>query len=102
MLQPMLEQQLPKVIEILKKYKIKRAYAFGSICNDSFNDKSDIDLLIAFQENIDPLYKGQSLWDLEDELKNVLNRDVDILTETQLKNPYFIKELNETKIPIYE
>ncbi len=101
MLNRYLIEKLPKVIDILKKYKIIRAYAFGSVCSDRFNDNSDIDLLIAFQENLDPLYRGQSIWDMEDELKLTLNRDIDLLTETQLKNPFFIKELNETKIQIY-
>ena len=101
MLNRYLIEKLPKVIDILKKYKIIRAYAFGSVCSDRFNDNSDIDLLIAFQENLDPLYRGQSIWDMEDELKLTLNRDIYLLTETQLKNPFFIKELNETKIQIY-
>ncbi len=101
MLNSYLIEKLPKVIDIFKKYKIIRAYAFGSVCSDRFNDNSDIDLLIAFQENLDPLYRGQSIWDMEDELKLTLNRDIDLLTETQLKNPYLIKELNETKIQIY-
>ena len=101
MLNRYLIEKLPKVIDILKKYKIIRAYAFGSVCSDRFNDNSDIDLLIAFQENLDPLYRGQSIWDMEDELKLTLNRDIDLLTETQLKNPFFIKELNVTKIQIY-
>jgi len=95
-------QKLPTVIDILKKYKIVRAYAFGSVCNEKFNPTSDIDLLISFQENIDPLEKGQNLWDLEDELEMVLNPEIDLVTDTSLKNPYFIKELNETKIRLYE
>jgi len=94
-------QNLPKVIDTFKKYKIVRAYAFGSVCTDKFNDKSDIDLLISFQNNLDPLEKGQNLWDLEDELELILNRYVDLVTDTSLKNPYFIKELDETKISIY-
>ena len=95
-------QYLPSVVNVLKKHKVIRAYAFGSVCSDKFNNESDIDLLIAFEENLDPLVKGQSLWDMEDELNLILNRKIDLLTETQLKNPYFIKELNETKITIYE
>jgi predicted nucleotidyltransferase len=34
---------------------------------------------------------------LEDHLK----RPVDLITETSLKNPYFIEEVNETKMKIY-
>ncbi len=101
MLQSLFLNQLPIIKEKLEKYKIKRAFAFGSVCSDKFNEESDIDLLIAFQDNLDPLFRGQAIWDLEDELKLIFNRDIDLITESQLKNPYFIKELNETKIQIY-
>ena len=39
-------------IEELKRlcniYNVKSMYAFGSVCTDKFNDNSDIDLLISF------------------------------------------------------
>ncbi|MCG3165916.1 MAG: hypothetical protein POELPBGB_01691 [Bacteroidia bacterium] len=102
MLNPQLEAVLPEVIKVLKEHNVRRAYAFGSVCTEQFNNKSDVDLLIAFAEGLDPLKKGQSIWDLEDALSKLLHRDVDIVTENSLKNPYFIKELNETKVRIYE
>jgi predicted nucleotidyltransferase len=102
MLNPQLQAVLPEVIKVLKEHKVKSAYAFGSVCTAHFNSKSDIDLLIAFAEGLDPLKKGQSIWDLEDALSKLLHREVDIVTENSLKNPYFIKELNETKVRIYE
>jgi predicted nucleotidyltransferase len=39
---------------------------------------------------------------LEKELKELLNHEVDIVTEETLENPYFIKVVNQTKTPIYE
>ncbi len=102
MLHPHFEKQLPQVIELFKKHNVKNAYAFGSVVSDKFNETSDVDLLINFIDGLDPLVKGQSIWDLEDELKLLLERNIDLVTENSLKNPYFIKELNETKLRIYE
>lgn len=102
MLHPFFSQQLHQVVDILKKHNVVRAYAFGSVCSDKFEKQSDIDLLIAFQDELDPLKKGQYIWDLEDKLTAIFHRKIDLITENSLKNPYFIKELNETKIPIYE
>lgn len=102
MLQPIIKNKLPQVIELFKAHNVIRAYAFGSVCTKKFNKQSDIDLLIAFQNGIDPLQKGQSIWDLEDALMEMFNRNIDLVTENSLKNPYFIKELNETKVTIYE
>ncbi|MDI9337262.1 MAG: nucleotidyltransferase domain-containing protein [Alphaproteobacteria bacterium] len=101
MLHQHLKEKLPQIKKILKKYNISRAYAFGSVCTNRFNEKSDIDLLIHFQDNLNPLFKGQAIWDLEDELAFILNCNIDLITENQLKNPFFIKELNQTKKLIY-
>ena len=53
------------------------------------------------QNNLDPLETGEHLWNLTYELEDLLKRNVDLLTERSLKNPYFIQRLNETKFPIY-
>ncbi len=86
---------------LFKEHKIEKAYIFGSILTENFNENSDIDFLIKFKEEIEPLEKGELWWNLHDELRNVFNRNIDIVTEKSLKNPYFIKELNETKKLIY-
>ncbi|OFX47734.1 MAG: nucleotidyltransferase [Bacteroidetes bacterium GWA2_30_7] len=101
MLHPTFQKNLPKVIILLKKHKIKNAYAFGSVVTDKFNSESDIDLIINFQDNLDPLVAGEHWWNLHDELRELLHREIDLVTERSLKNPYFIKELNQTKLHIY-
>jgi len=74
---------------------------FGSATTNEFSENSDIDLIITFQENIDPLEKGELWWSLYDSLKAFLNREVDLITESSMKNPYFIEEVNKTKQLIY-
>jgi predicted nucleotidyltransferase len=101
-MQPVLKNNLPQLITILKAHKVKRAYAFGSVCTDSFNDESDIDLLVAFdiQEPFDGY--AENFWSMEDHVKSLLKREVDLVPEHTLKNPYFIKVLEKTKTPLYE
>ena len=94
--------KIPSLIELLKTHKVKRAYAFGSVCTNHFTDASDVDLLVAFEENIDPLEYGDLYWSLDEKLPQLLNRPVDLLTEKQLRNPYFIKVMNRTKTALYE
>lgn len=101
MLHPIFRKQLPLIVSLFKEKKIKSAYAFGSVVSENFNDKSDIDLLISFGDDLDPLEKGEICWDLHDILREIFNRDVDILIEESLKNPYFIEEVNEKKELIY-
>ncbi len=70
--------------------------------NGGFKPESDVDLLVAFEDGLDPLEYGQHYFALADELEHVLQRSVDLLTEKQLKNEFFISRLNESKALIYE
>ncbi len=101
MLHKSIEILLPQINLLFRKHKIKNAYIFGSAVNGKFNSDSDVDFLVNLQDNIDPVEAGENLWLLEDELKLLLKRNVDLITERSLRNPYFILEINNTKQFIY-
>jgi len=90
-----------KIALIFENHRIERAYVFGSAANGNFNDESDIDFLIKFKPGIDPLERGELWWNLHDTLRDFFKREIDLVTENSLKNPYFIKEIDETKSLIY-
>ena len=102
MLNSILKENLAQVNDLLHKHKVKRAYAFGSVTNDQFSADSDIDLLIAFEEGLDPLEYGDNYFQLAEQLELLLKREVDLLTEKSLRNPYMIRKINRTKIALYE
>jgi uncharacterized protein len=101
MLHPFLQEKLPEITKMFRQYHVKSAYAFGSVVTDKFNDKSDVDLLVDFDQDMELLERGEAWWSLYYGLKDFLNRQVDLVTVTSLTNPYFIEELNETKQFIY-
>jgi uncharacterized protein len=86
---------------IFQRHKVEKAYLFGSATTPDFSAQSDIDLLITFQKDIEPLEKGELWWSLYDALRLHFNREIDLVTESSLKNPYFIEEVNNTKQLIY-
>jgi len=97
-----INNHLPLIVSLFEKHKIKDAYLFGSAITDKFDEKrSDVDFLVNFVDGIDPLEKGELLWNLRFSLEDSLNRSIDLITETSLKNPYFIEEVNEKKVKIY-
>lgn len=102
MLNAVLANQLSNVTRILRENGVKRAYAFGSVCTDQFKSDSDVDLLIAFDDALDPLEYGENYFTIAHELESLLSRPVDLVTERSLKNPYFIASVNKTKTIIYE
>ncbi len=96
------QNKLPEIIQTLKEHKVKRAYAFGSVCTNEFNSESDIDLLIAF--DVDEPFDGyaENLWKLEEELHSITKRKVELIPVHTLRNPYFIMEVEKTKTALYE
>jgi len=101
MINTYLRPYFPLIISLFEKHKIKNAYLFGSALTDKFDEKSDVDFLVNFIDDLDPLEKGELLWNLRFSLEDNLNRPIDLITESSLKNPYFIEELNEKKLKIY-
>ena len=101
MLHQSFQPHLPQVIALLEKHKIKQAYVFGSVVTDRFNDESDVDFLVKFEEGLDPLEQGTIWWDLYYAIKDTYNREVHIITERSLNNPYRKKEIESTKLLIF-
>jgi predicted nucleotidyltransferase len=101
MIQQEIETKLAQVHEIFEKHKIETAFVFGSGLTDAFGDDSDIDILVNLIEGIDPVEGGEHLWQLEEELEELFGRQVELITERSLTNPYFIQEVEKKKIQIY-
>jgi len=88
--------------ELCKKFRVKKLYAFGSVVSEKFNQQtSDVDLIVEL-ETMEPLEKGEMLLNLWDELENLFNRKVDLLTDQPIKNKYLLKSIDATKILVYE
>lgn len=87
---------------LCKSHNIKYLYAFGSSTDDRFDPKrSDIDLLVEIDCS-DPIDRGEKLLSLWDLFENFFNRKVDLLIESSIRNPYFKKNLESTKVLIYD
>jgi predicted nucleotidyltransferase len=99
---PLFEKRKIEIIKICQSLEVKRLYTFGSIVNDKFRDDSDIDLLISFKDNLSIEEYTNNYFTLHYKLRELFNRDIDIVTERTLSNPYFIESINESKELIYE
>lgn len=91
---------LQKIRELCKKYKVKTLYVFGSILTSHFNDQSDIDLLVNFNKDEieDPFI---NFFDMIYEFQDLLGRKIDLVDETSISNKIFIQNLMATRQLIY-
>jgi uncharacterized protein len=101
-MQKVLEQRKTDIRKICQELKVKRLYAFGSAVSNDFNDKSDLDFLISFVDGLSIEEYTTNYFSLHYKLRELFNREIDIVTERTLSNPYFIESINETKELIYE
>jgi predicted nucleotidyltransferase len=96
----LIEEHNKDILNLCKAHKVKSLYAFGSVLTDKFNNESDVDLIVDF-ENLDVLDYGDNYYNLKFSLENILKRSIDLLEEKAIKNPYFRKTLNQNKVLIY-
>lgn len=91
---------IQKIRELCKKYKVKTLYVFGSILTSRFNDQSDIDLLVNFNKDEieDPFI---NFFDMIYEFQDLLGRKIDLVDETSISNKIFIQNLMATRQLIY-
>jgi predicted nucleotidyltransferase len=99
---PIIEKRKNEIIQICQTLKVKRLYLFGSVMNENFREDSDIDFLISFKDNLSIQEYTNNFFALHYKLRELLNRDIDIVTERTLSNPYFIASIDESKELIYE
>ncbi|MBD2313504.1 nucleotidyltransferase domain-containing protein [Desertifilum sp. FACHB-1129] len=67
-----------KIIEFCQRWQIAELALFGSVLRDDFQlDSSDIDVLVVFADEVKNTI--EDLLDMEDELKTIFGRDVDLV-----------------------
>jgi predicted nucleotidyltransferase len=94
------EKNIERIKQLCKEYRVKNFSVFGSVLNDSFSSDSDIDFIVDFDEN-DPIKYTDLYFGLKDKLEKTLKRQIDLIEERGIKNPFFRKEIEESKVVIY-
>jgi len=93
--------KIPQIEMLCKKYRVAKMYVFGSASIDTFSENSDIDFLISFQSDVSLEEYADNYFDLMFELDELFGRNVDLVSEKTLFNPYFIRSIEQTKQLIY-
>ena len=92
--------QIDKIQKLCKANKVKSLFAFGSVTREDFNESSDIDLIVDFNEN-DPFAYTDLYFNLKQSLEDLLNRQIDLLEERAIRNRFFREQLDKTKVKLY-
>ena len=74
------------VMRICQKYHLSELSIFGSALRDDFNEESDVDILVSWA-NYRKYNKPFDFIEIEDDLRTILKRDVDVIEKEALDNP---------------
>ncbi len=96
-----IKDKIPQLVMLCKKYRVQTMYVFGSATTDEFNENSDIDFLVSFQNDIVLEEYADNYFDLLFEMEDIFGRKIDLIAEHTLSNPYFIHGVEQTKRLIY-
>lgn len=93
-----------QLAEFCRKWKITRLELFGSVLREDFDPlRSDVDILVTFEDGADPSFR--SYLAMEDELKQLLGRDVDMPQRSsieRMKNWVRRKDILSSARPLFE
>jgi predicted nucleotidyltransferase len=90
---------IDQVAAFCQKWKITELAVFGSVLRSDFRPDSDIDVLVSLADDA-----HWSLYDwveMQEELKGMLGRDVDLVDKKGLHNPFRRYAILTTKQVIY-
>ena len=94
----LIELNIDKIIALCKKYKVAKLWVFGSILTPRFNDDSDVDFLVDFDDKrIELLDYADNFFNFIHEIEDVVGRKVDMVVDKSIRNRYFRAEVDETR-----
>ena len=96
-----LENNRQAIEEICARRGVARLDAFGSALRDDFlPGKSDIDLLVEFGP-MDSYARVDAYFGLLEDLRGLLETEVDLVMVGAVKNPYIAREIERTRRLLY-
>lgn len=98
---PLLEQNRQALADLCRKHHVERLEIFGSAATGRFqSDTSDLDFLVSFNHAPD-LNAADQYFGLLFDLETLFNRRIDLVCATAMRNPYFIRAVNDTRKVLY-
>jgi len=96
----LIDEHREELVDLCRKHHIKRLEVFGSAATGDFGKASDIDFLVEFDSQVNQR-RFDNFFELQRALTEMFGRAVDLVEMGGLRNPYFVRRVNETRMPVY-
>ena len=87
------------LLEFCSKWRVRELSVFGSVLRDDFRPDSDLDVLVSFEAGAD--WSLLDLVTMQRELAALAGRDVDLVEQEALRNPYRRAAILKSKQVLY-
>ncbi len=98
---PFIETYRDALADLCRRHHVRSLFVFGSAAREDFRaEHSDVDLLVEFE----PLPEGayaNAYFGLREALETLLGREVDLVVESALQNPYVRADVERTRDLLY-
>lgn len=101
MIAPVITNNLPQIKSICQQHHVKELYVFGSASRNEMKEKSDVDLIVKFSDEIPVEDHADFYFDFVEAIEELLKKHVDLLTDKPIENKYLRREIEETKQIVY-
>jgi hypothetical protein len=99
-MESLIEKNMTALIQLCRQYHVAKLELFGSLARGDFNESSDIDFLVEFDEEANSR-RFDNFFELQRALAQLLHRRIDLVEPGGLQNPYLIRSINQTRKVIY-
>jgi len=98
---PHIQAHKAELHALCREYGVERLELFGSATSEAFDAaSSDLDVIVRFN-GASPGYADRYL-DFAKAPEELFGRDVDLVTERSISNPYFRKPVDSTREVVYD
>lgn len=91
-----------ELAELCRRFRVLRLEVFGSAADGTFDPtRSDLDFLVTY-EPLSPGEHYESYFGLWEGLQELFTRKIDLVEPGAMRNPYFIRSVNESRKILYD
>ena len=86
---------------LCRRFRVRQLDLFGSATSARFDSaRSDLDFLVAFEDLAGGAY-ADAYFGLRDGLSELFGREVDLITDSALENPYLRRQVEAQRLRLF-
>jgi predicted nucleotidyltransferase len=98
----LIEEHAEAIRALCREYGVARLEVFGSAATGAFDPaRSDVDFIVDYAPETDLGPWLKRYFEFKERLEALLGRPVDLVMAGAMRNPYFIRSVNESRRLLY-